>query len=252
MRRNPRHQVIKRLLAELPRGAPFDLAALNQFGVSPQLAAHYAETGWLVRLAQGVYGFPNDHFGAHGAVLFLQERVPGLHVGGKSALSLQGVRHNLTNRDTLVLWGDNRFTLPAWFTSRFPARYVHARLFDWPDTRLADGTLVTPPGMPESLRVAVSERAVLELLYEVGVKQSLEEAHNLFEGLRSPRSELLGQLLSCCTSVKAVRLFLTWARETGLVDVDALLAQYPVRTGSAKRWMSRLDDGTLLSLRPHG
>lgn len=252
MDRNPRHQVIKRLQAELPRGAPFDLATLNQFGVSPQLAAHYAEGGWLVRLAQGVYAFPNDEFGVYGALKFLQQRVPGLHVGGKSALALQGVRHNLGSRDTLVLWGDSRFTLPAWFTSRFPARYVHARLFDWPDTTLANKTLTTPPGLPEHLQVAVSERAVLELLYEAGVKQSLEEARNLFDGLRSPRKELFGQLLSCCTSVKAVRLFLTWARETSLVDVDALLEQYPVRTGSAARWMSRLDDGSLLSLNPHG
>src|SRR3546814_6701187 len=76
----------------------------------------------------------------------------------------------------------------------------------------------------------------------------LEEARNIFDGLRSPRKDLLGQLLSCCTSVKAVRLFLTWARETSLVDVDALLERYPVRTGSNTRWMSRLDDGTLLSL----
>ena len=129
---------------------------------------------------------------------------------------------------------------------------VHARLFDWPDTALAGKTLTTPPGLPEDLRVAAPERAVLELLYEAGVKQSLEEARNLFDGLRSPRKDLLGQLLSCCASVKAVRLFLTWARETSLVDVDALLEQYPVRTGSNTRWMSRLDDGTLLSLRPHG
>lgn len=249
---NIRHQVIKRLQAELPRGAPFDLATLEQMGVSPQLAAHYAEGGWLTRLAQGVYAFPNDDFGAHGALLFLQKRVPGLHVGGKSALALQGVRHNLGSRETLVLWGDGRFALPAWFTSRFPARYVYARLFDWPDTALASKTLTTPPGLPEHLQVAVPERAVLELLYEVGARQGLEEARNLFDGLRSPRKDILGQLLSCCTRVKAVRLFLTWARETNLVDVDALLAQYPVRTGSDKRWMSRLDDGTLLSLKPHG
>jgi hypothetical protein len=252
MERNSRHQVIKRLQAELPRGAPFDLAILNQFGVSAQLAARYAEGGWLVRLAQGVYAFPNDDFGVHGALLFLQKRVSGLHVGGKSALTLQGVRHNLSSRDTLVLWGDTRFALPAWFTSRFPSRYVHAHLFDWPDTGLADKTLATPPGMLEGLRVSVPERAVMELLYDVGVKQSLEEARNLFDGLRTPRKELLGQLLSCCTNVKAVRLFLTWARETNVVDVDALLEQHPVRTGSNKRWMSRLDDGTLLSLRPHG
>jgi len=249
-----RHQIIKRLQTELPRGAPFDLLVLSHFGVSPQLAAHYADEGWLMRLAQGVYAFPNDDFGIHGALKFLQQRVPGLHVGGKSALAMQGVRHNLGSRDTMVLWGDHRYVLPIWFTSRFPARYVYARLFDWSGmaTQLVSKTLISPPGLPDYLRVAVPERAVLELLYDVGVKESLEEARNVFDGLRSPRKDMLGQLLSCCTSVKTVRLFLTWARETNLVNVDALLEQYPVRTGSSARWMSRLDDGTLLSLKPHG
>ncbi|WP_075257967.1 type IV toxin-antitoxin system AbiEi family antitoxin domain-containing protein [Herbaspirillum camelliae] len=247
-----RHQVIKRLQAELPRGAPFDLAILNQFGVSPQLAAHYVDAGWLVRLAQGVYAYPNDDFSVYGALLFLQKRGLGLHVGGKSALAWQGVRHNLGSGEALVLWGDSRFSMPAWFNERFPARYVHARLFDWPDDALAQKTLTTPPGMPEGLLVAAAERAVLELLYDAGVKQSLEEARNLFDGLRSPRKDVIGRLLACCTSVKTVRLFLTWARETKVVDVDALLAQYAVRTGSTKRWMSQLNDGTVLSLRPHG
>ncbi|MBV6886431.1 type IV toxin-antitoxin system AbiEi family antitoxin [Xanthomonas campestris pv. spermacoces] len=248
---NSRHQVIKRLQTGLPRGAPFDLATLAPLGVSAQLAARYAEGGWLVRLAHGIYAFPNDDFGVYGALKFLQQRVPGLHVGGKSALALQGVRHNLGSRDALVLWGNTRFALPTWFTSRFPARYVHASLFDWPDA-LASKTVTTPPGLPEGLRVSASERAVLELLYEAGTKQSLEEARNLFDGVRSPRKELLGQLLACCKSVKTVRLFLTWARETSLVNVDDLLARYPMRTGSDKRWMSRLADGTLLSLNPHG
>lgn len=252
MSENSRHQLIKRLQTERPRGAPFDLATLATLGVSPQLAARYAEGGWLVRLAQGVYAFPNDDYGVHGALKFLQQRVPGMHVGGKSALAVQGVRHNLGSRDTLVLWGEARYTMPEWFTSRFPARYVHANLFDWPDASLDSKTLGTPPGLPDGLRVSSSERAVLELLYDAGTKQSLEEARNVFDGLRSPRKELLGQLLSCCTSVKAVRLFLTWARETGVVDVDDLVTRHPLRTGSDKRWMSRLADGTLLSLKPHG
>ncbi|CAI9121904.1 type IV toxin-antitoxin system AbiEi family antitoxin domain-containing protein [Brytella acorum] len=249
---NTRHQVIKRVLTELPRGAPFDLATLESFGVSPQRAARYAEGGWLVRLAHGVYAFPSDNFDVSGALRFLQQQVAGLHVGGKSALALQGVRHNLASRETLVLWGDARFALPAWFTTRFPARYVNAKLFDWPDDALAGKTLHTPPGQATGLQVAVQERAVLELLNDAGTRESLEEARNLFDGLRSPRKEVLGRLLACCTSVKTVRLFLAWARETAVVDVDALLEQYPARTGSSKRWMSRLDDGTLLSLNPHG
>lgn len=249
---NSRHEIIKRLQAELPRGCPFDLTTLAEFGVSPQLAAHYAERGWLVRLAYGVYAYPNDPFGAYGALLFLQKRVPGLHVGGKSALALQGVQHNLAGRATLVLWGDARFALPRWFTARFPARYVRGALFDWQGVSLAGTALVTPPGLPAGLRVSVPERAVLEMLYEVGTKESLEEARNLFDGLRSPRKALLGQLLLCCKSVKTVRLFLAWARETGVVDVGELLAQYPLRTGSDRRWMSRLADGTLLTLKSHG
>src|SRR3546814_16353681 len=95
---------------------PYTTLFRSQFGVSPQLAAHYADGGWLVRLAHGVYAFPNDEFGVYGALKFLQQRVPGLHVGGKSALALQGVRHNLRSRETLVLRGDGRFALPAWFT----------------------------------------------------------------------------------------------------------------------------------------
>ena len=248
----PRHSLIKQLQTRLPRGTPFDVAALAGLGVSAKLAAHYAETGWLVRLAQGVYAFPADELSAHGAIKFLQTRVTGLHVAGKSALALQGVRHNLASREQLVLWGDARFVPPAWFTSRFPAHYVSARLFAWPDEALAAKSLTTPPGMTDGLRVSVLERAVLELLYGVGTHQGLEEARNLFEGLSNPRKEMLGRLLACCTSVKTVRLFLTWARETQVVDVPTLLQQYTLPVGSDKRWMTRLKDGTLLSLKPHG
>jgi hypothetical protein len=247
-----RHQILKRLQTELARGAPFDLTALAPVGVSAQLAAHYADGGWLVRLAHGVYAFPSDTLGVDGALRFLQQRVPGLHVGGKSALSLRGVQHNLSDRDTLVLWGDARYALPEWFTSRFPARYVHARLFEWPDDSLPTRTLSTPPGLPDGMRASVSERAVLEMLYEVGTQQSLEEARNLFDGLRSPRNELLGALLACCRSIKVVRLFLTWARETRLVDVDDLLAKYSLPVGSDNRWIRQLPDGTRLTLKKHG
>ncbi len=252
MDRNSRYQILKQLLANLPRGVPFDLATLEQVGVSPQLAARHAKSGWLERLAQGVYAFPNDTLDLHRTLIFLQQRVPGLHVGGKSALTMQGVRHYLSHRERVVLWGEANFTLPDWFTMRFPARYVHARLFDWPTPELPRKTMLTPPGFPEGLQVAAQERAVLELLYEAGTKESLDEARNLFDGLRSPRRELLGQLLSCCTSVKAVRLFLTWARDTQMVNVDDLLKHHAVRTGSDKRWISRMADGTLLRLNPHG
>ena len=93
---------------------------------------------------------------------------------------------------------------------------------------------------------------MLELLYDVGTRESLEQARNLFDGLRNLRRDMLGDLLGCCTSVKTVRLFLTWARETKVVDVHSLQQQYTLPVGSERRWMTRLKDGTLLSLKTNG
>jgi hypothetical protein len=229
-----------------------DMADLEGLGVSAQLAARYVQSGWLVRLAHGVYAFPGEEIERDATLKFLQSRVPGFHLAGKSALALQGVRQNLAPREQLVLWGDDRFVLPNWFVSRFPARYVSARVFEWDENRLARKTLVTPPGITDGLLVSVPERAVLELLYEVGTHESLEEAHNLFAGLRNLRLRTLGPLLERCTSVKTVRLLLKWARETGVIDVQALEDQYTLPVGSDRRWITRLRDGTLLTLRPHG
>ena len=152
----------------------------------------------------------------------------------------------------LVLWGEERTKLPEWLLARFPARYVSARLFAWPDKMLAKATLTTPPVETAGAAVSTPERALLELLYDVGTHEDIEEAHNLFEGVRNLRVDHMGRLLGGCTSLKAVRLFLTCARETELVNVDAVTRRYPLPVGSDKRWMTKLKDGTLLTLKPHG
>jgi hypothetical protein len=47
--------LINSLLRAVSHERPLDLAALAEHGISPALAAHYARTGWLQRLARGVY-----------------------------------------------------------------------------------------------------------------------------------------------------------------------------------------------------
>lgn len=247
-----RYDIIKSLQTTLPRGMPFDLNTLQQQGVSPQLAAKYVNSGWLIRLGQGVYAFAGDSLELHPTLCFLQNRVRGLHVAGKSALAMQGIRHNLMYREKITLWGDTRFSLPEWLTTRFPAHYVSAHLFDWPNSSpLPEQTLITPPSITAGLHVSVPERALLEMLYEVGTHQSMEEAYNLFTGVRNLRLNTLGPLLEVCTSIKTTRLLLTWGRETGAINIEQLQQQYHLSTGSNKRWIRYLDDGNLLSLKPH-
>jgi hypothetical protein len=178
-----RHKSIKTLQAAVPRGTPFDSRQLRKLGVSSALAHHYLKSDWLARLGRGVFMFPKDILRRKDSLKFLSRHVPGFHVGGKTALAWRGIRHNLPAREPISLWGDGKFTLPPWFTGRFPARYTARKLFS---TKLPrDFGLHPLPETPDGVPVSEPERALLEMLSEVGVHQGIEEARNIMEGIRS-------------------------------------------------------------------
>lgn len=234
-------------LAGLPRSVPVDTARLREVGVSPALASHYVRTGWLTRLGRGVFMFPNDELAVAPTLAVLARHLPGLHVGGKTALAWRGVRHNVGPREKLVLWGRDPRPLPSWFGQRFPSRYVARKLFD--AHLAADFGLQPLPETPQGPLVSVPERALLEMLSEVGTpQQGLEEARNVMEGLRSPRLDVLGKLLQHCPRVKVVRLCVQWAEELGLEWAsEARRLAGPRGRG---RWLTRLPDGKTLVLKP--
>ena len=161
----------------------------------------------------------------------------------KSALDWHGVRHNVAQQPELRLYGWASGPLPTSFTERFPSSYHRLRLFDEkPDAQLrvsrfqhkVDSPLVSDP-----------ERAVLELLSDVGVRQPLQEARDLLEGTPSLRAAVLQELLTRCKQVKAVRLCLTLGRELGL-PWAAKLDPTRLPTGSDQRWVGRSKDGLLV------
>lgn len=234
-------------LAALPRGAPLDTARLREVRVSPALASHYVKAGWLVRLGRGVFMFPNDELRVAPTLAVLARRVPGLHVGGKAALAWRGIRHNVGPREKLTLWGRDARPLPPWFNQRFPSRYVARKLFD--AKLAAEFGLQSMPETPQGPLVSVPERALLEMLSDVGTpQQGLEEARNIMEGVRSPRLDVLGELLQHCPRVKVVRLCVQWAEELGLEwAAEARRLTGPRGRG---RWLTRLPDGKTLVLKP--
>lgn len=220
-----------------------DLAAL---GISANLAVHYVRAGWLKRLARGVYCRPNDPPVLEPSLVLLERRFEGLHVGGKSALDWHGIRHYVAQRPTLYLYGWKTRRLPEWFTDRFPTEYYRKRLFnERPDALLHVRRFENRDGAP---LVSAPERALLEVLSEVGVRQSLEEARKLVESSYSLRANVLGEMLKVCTSVKTVRLCLQLGRELAQPWISKLdPSQLP--KGSDRPWVSRADDG-LLVLKP--
>jgi hypothetical protein len=217
--------------------------ALANLGVSADLAVHYARAGWLTRLARGVFCRPDTPLDLHPSLRLLERRLPGLHVGGKSALDWHGVRHNVAQQQLLDLYGWTSGRLPRWFTERFPSDYHRQRLLDERPQALlrvsrfqrqADGPMVSEP-----------ERAVLELLSDVGVRQPLQEARDLLEAVPSLRAAVLQELLASCKQVKAVRLCLTLGRELAL-PWAAKLDPKLLPTGSQQRWVGRSKEGLLV------
>ena len=128
-------------------------------------------------------------------------------------------------------------------SERFPAEYHRKRLFDeQPKALLQVGSFEKRSGTPQ---VSAPERALLELLSEVGVRQSLQEARELVESAYNLRADVLRKLLQHCTSVKTVRLCLQLGRE-GKLPWAAKLDPATLPTGSDRPWVSRSADGLLV------
>lgn len=235
------------LYAQIAPGTPLTSEELAALGISADLAVHYARSGWLVRLARGVYSRPGEDLQPYPSLRLLERTIEGFHVGGRTALGWYGVRHYLAQQnETLHLYGTKTAKLPDWFLKRFFAEYHRKRLFhEQPDSLLYVTTFENRAGGP---RVSTPERAVLELLSEVGIRQPLKEARELMESTYSLRADVLSKLLGSCSSVKTVRLCLQLGRELSLPWSQKLNpAELP--TGSSRSWVSRSKEG-LLVLKP--
>jgi len=231
------------LYAKVRPGSPVTSEELATLGVSPDLAVHYVRAGWLTRLARGVFARPDTPLDPHLSLRLLERRIAGLHVGAKSALDWHGVRHNVAQQSRLQLYGWASGPLPSWFAVRFPSTYHRLRLFEERPAALlrvsrfrrqATGPLVSEP-----------ERAVLELLSDVGVRQPLQEARDLLEAVPSLRATVLQELLARCRQVKTVRLCLTLGRDLRL-PWAAKLDPKLLPTGSQRRWVGRSKEGLLV------
>jgi hypothetical protein len=238
---------IKDLQVAVPRGVPLDSQKLERLGVSRALAHEYVKAGWLEKLGRGVFMFAGDQLARDASLKFLATKIPGLHVAAKSALALHGFRQNVAFQETTILWGSHRAVLPEWFQERFPARYGNAPLFG---DELPPGYGLAPLSeSPDGPLVSAPERALLEMLSEIGVHQELIEARAIMEGVRQLRSRHLQMLLAHCRMVKAVRLCVGWATELELPWATQAREAAAGKMGTS-RWVVRFKNGRTLILKP--
>ena len=216
---------------------------LAERGISADLAVHYAKSGWLVRLAHGIYCRPGDSLALYPCLRLLERNILELHVGGQTALDWYGIRHYVSQRPVTRLYGWDAAKLPEWFTKPFPADYHRKRLFkEDPSAPLHAASFERRADAP---RVSEPERAILEVLSDVGVRQPRQEARELMQSTHTFRAGVLLDLLRSCVSVKTVRLCLKLGNELRMPWASKLdRAELPL--GSARPWVSRSSDGLLI------
>lgn len=229
------------VLDHAPRGQPIDPTMLRELDVSPALASYWVRAGWLVRLAKGAYLVRGDTPTREGILRYLSRRVPGLHVGGKTALDWQGARHNIAFRPRIVLWGQVPYRFPTWVPEYVPYSYQTTQLFT--EAFPYETGLKPLPNGSSQVLVSVPERALLELVSDVGKGQSLEEVINIAQTLRNLRVQVLDQFLEACQRVKVVRLVRDIGLATGFTWGQGL-QKHVDRLSADKRWSNRTHNGS--------
>jgi len=203
---------LKTLFKVLQPGCVVTVAWLENYGISRNLQKYYLKSGWLVPLGRSAYKKPGDTVEWQGALSAIQKQTETkVHVGGLSALALQGFSHyfRLSN-ETLHLFSPLKSKLPKWFVDyNWKLEILH----------LQSSFLPNDIGIKEfdlkqiTVNISTPERAIMECLFLAPQKIDLIECYHLFEGLVNLEPKLLNELLANCNSVKVKRLFLYMAEK---------------------------------------
>jgi hypothetical protein len=229
-------QTLKHVLDQVPPGFLVDSRWLNANGVARSSAHDYDRQQWLQRVVRGVYRRPYPRADAQDVRNW---KIPVLsaqwimhydfHVGGMSALTLEGREHylGLSRSPNVYLYGN----APKWLLKLPLDAQFHLRrrqLFGSGRTGIDDldfdpNSADAPSPWSWPLRRSTPERAILEALNELPDQESFHTIDMIFQGLTTLRPGRLTNLLNLCKSVKVKRLFFLFAdrhRHRWLTHVD--------------------------------
>jgi len=225
--------IINRLLQHWPQGTVATSSWLKENGVSTSLKRRYQESLWIESLGHGAVIRKGDTVEWPGGLFALQTQLHiHVHVGGKSALELQGYAHFLKlSQSGIHLYLQQSKKLPLWFTNHAWGQSMHVHMTHFLPPSLG---LRSHPEKDFSIQISGPERAFLEMLYLAPKNQDLQECYYVLENLIDLRPSVLQDLLEKVTSVKVKRLFLFLADKLNHPWLERL-DRSRISLGSGKR-----------------
>ena len=231
---------INLLLQKWPKGTVATQTWLNRLGISRKLANWHVGSGWLIRFEPRAYTRPLDVIEWNGGLYALQTQLNmTIHVGGLSALELQGRAHfvPLGSNKKILLVSDRQERLPLWYTNhKWNATVVHHCISLFNSVQSVTSTKFNCGGF--EILMSSAERAIMEQIHLTRNNDDLDHVHELMRGLNSLRPDVVQNLLMNCISVKVKRFFL-WSAESYAHPWFNRLDLTKVNTGTGKRQIYR-------------
>lgn len=205
--------ILNRVLKEWPPRAICISSWLEEQGVSQPLSAKYLQSGWIERVGHGAFKRAGETIAWPSGLQAVQDQAKlHIHVGGKSALQLNGYAHYVPLGDNypVYLFGTRNVQLPVWF-KKYPWKvkinYIQTNLFE----SLTDHSLTTIEIDGVEIMISSPERAIFEEIYLVPKRETYDEAFQLMGSLSTLRPQVVQLLLEKCKSVKVKRVFMVMA-----------------------------------------
>lgn len=235
---------INKILQQVPKDALLFSSWMSDNGIDRKEQTSYVKSGWLERVAQGVYKISGATPTLYSALSSYNSQLSKrCHVGASSALDIRGFYHYASMgkpRAFLFTLKDER--LPSWLLNAqwdMTIRYFTTSVFG--DDSL--GVEMTTEG---GVRMPVSspERAFMECLLLAPTDYSFMDSFYIMEMLTTLRPKMVQALLETCTSVKVKRVFLYMAEKAGHQWFKALNVER-IDLGSGNRCLA--ENGTYIS-----
>ena len=240
---------INKLLQIWPRGTVAVQSWLEEQEVYRQLADVYCQNKWLLRIDHGVYQQAGDAVEWPGAIYALQHQLKlKVHIGTITALELNSASHYIPFGERpkyLLINAYEVRKIPRWFQKNFKEKYqfslIKSKLF----TGKWNIGLESLNMGNFNIFISSLERAIIECLHMTPKYMALDHAYKLMEKLRTLRPNVLQQLLECCRSIKAKRLFLylaelqdqPWFRRLNIEKIN--LGKGPRKIGIGGKYIAK-------------
>lgn len=205
---------INLLFQLLPPNTLLFSAWMAKHGVSRAEQSSYVRTGWLEKLAQGVYFRKGNKPTLYNAISSYNNQLKkGCFVGGSTALDLRGFSHFVVmGKPTAYIFTHTSQRLPSWlleYSWDMEVQYFTTKIF-------GDDLIGIEKMEVNGVEILISspERGFMECLLLAPTYYSIMDIYYVMEMLTTLRPKLVQQLLERCTSVKVKRLFLYMAEKS--------------------------------------